>query len=145
MVLTQGDMPLAQLVDVFRSDVSSVLVGTSSLWKGIDVVGEALSCVVIDKLPFDVWTDPLVEARREHNGDEGWKMYLADAVVRFRQGVGRLIRSESDLGIVVILDSRVIGKGYGKTFLRSLPAGMGISTDLEAVGDFLGGDTHAAE
>lgn len=136
-VLAQGDMPLAQLVDEFREDVSSVLVGTTSLWKGVDVAGEALSYLVIDKLPFDVWTDPLVEARREHLGDEGWSTYVADAVIRFRQGVGRLIRSEADRGVVVLLDARVLSKPYGKKFLRSLPSGIGFSSDLGDVDGFL--------
>ena len=138
-VLRQGDMPTAMLVEEFRDDVSSVLVGTTSLWRGTDVSGEALSCVVIDKLPFEAWGDPIVEALREHDGDQGWNRYLARAIVQFRQGVGRLIRNEADRGAIVVLDGRLHTKPYASKFLRSFVKGTGFSMDVTSVAKFLGG------
>ena len=138
-VLRQGDMPTAMLVEEFRYDVKSVLVGTMSLWRGVDVSGEALSCVVIDKLPFDAWADPIVEALREHDGDEGWSRYLARAVMQFRQGIGRLIRSETDKGVVVVLDGRLHTKGYAAKFLKCFAPGTSFSMGVDHVGAFLGG------
>ena len=99
-----------------------MLLGTKSFWEGVDVPGEALSALVIVKLPFDVPTDPIIAARAE-TFERAFNDYnLPEAVLKFRQGFGRLIRSRSDRGIVVILDRRLLTKQYGRMFLDSLPA-----------------------
>jgi ATP-dependent DNA helicase DinG len=139
-VLQQEEMPVAALVNEFRDDKSSVLVGTMSLWKGVDVSGEALSVVVIDKIPFEAWGDPLVEALREYAGDKGWKQYMARAMVQFRQGIGRLIRSETDRGVVVLLDGRLMGVGkkpYAREFIRCVMPCRLMSRELSYVAEFL--------
>ena len=120
-VLKQGDMPRTALVDEFRRDVSSVLLGTESFWAGVDVPGEALSCVVIDRLPFPSPDDPVLDAISER--DRRWftSYSLPRAVIAFKQGFGRLIRSREDSGRVVILDPRIRTRRYGKLFLDSLP------------------------
>lgn len=114
------------LLKQFRTDVDSVLFGTDSFWQGVDVPGEALSSVIITKLPFDFPTQPLFEAQLEEIKRKGGNAFrdhqLPEAVLKFKQGVGRLSRSKSDKGIVVILDPRVLTKPYGKEFLLSLPA-----------------------
>ena len=110
-----------QLLRQFRSNPKTVLLGTASFWEGVDVVGDALSVLVIARLPFAVPTDPIVAARSE-NFDDPFKEYsIPNAILRFRQGFGRLIRSKKDRGVVVILDRRVISKAYGPDFIRSLP------------------------
>ena len=111
-----------QILERFRSTPNSVLLGTRSFWEGIDVVGEALSCLVITRLPFGVPTDPILVARAETFDDPFNEYYLPETILRFRQGFGRLIRSHDDFGIVVVLDKRIITKEYGKTILRSLPS-----------------------
>ena len=124
-VLRQGDMARGALLDEFRRDVHSVLVGTTSFWQGVDVPGESLSCVVIMKLPFAVPDEPMVQARVEEikrRGDDAFSSYqVPQAVMLFRQGFGRLIRTGSDRGIVAVLDPRLKTKKYGQTFLDSLP------------------------
>lgn len=114
------------LISRFRSTKRTVLFGTSSFWEGVDIQGEALSCVVIVKLPFAVPTDPVIQARAEHvtqNGGNAFMDYaVPQAVIRFKQGVGRLIRSHTDRGVVLLIDERVFTKQYGKYFLSSLPA-----------------------
>ncbi len=125
-VLVQGSgMPRAKLLDTFRLETDSVLFGTSSFWQGVDVPGEALSCVVIARLPFAVPTTPVQEARLEDiaaGGKDPFRSYsLPQAVIRLKQGVGRLIRSKTDTGSIVILDSRIATKSYGRTFIDSLP------------------------
>jgi len=110
-----------QLLESFRSNQSSVLLGTRSFWEGVDVVGEALSGLVLTRLPFAVPTDPVVAARSETFEQPFFEYSVPDAILRFRQGFGRLIRSRGDRGVCVILDNRVLTKRYGQLFLDSLP------------------------
>jgi predicted DnaQ family exonuclease/DinG family helicase len=110
-----------QLVERFKNTPQAVLMGTSSLWEGIDVVGDALSVVVIAKLPFAVPSDPVFAARSESFEDPFSEYAVPQTVLKFKQGFGRLIRSKTDRGVVAVLDRRVISKGYGKCFLDSLP------------------------
>lgn len=109
------------LLDNFKAAEKAVLMGTRSFWEGVDIPGDDLSAVVIVRLPFAVPSDPIFAARSETYADPFQQYALPDAILRFRQGFGRLIRSQSDRGLVVILDSRVITKSYGKSFLDSLP------------------------
>jgi len=125
-LLVQGDgMPRHQMIDVFREDIHSVLFGTDSFWAGVDVPGESLSNVIVTRLPFSVPDHPLVACKIEQiesNGGNAFMEYsVPEAIIKLRQGVGRLIRSENDSGLVVILDNRVVTKRYGKLFLDSLP------------------------
>jgi DNA polymerase-3 subunit epsilon/ATP-dependent DNA helicase DinG len=121
-VLEQGEGASANtLLESFKSTERAVLLGTKSFWEGVDVPGESLSVVVITKLPFDVPTDPLIAARSETYEDPFNEYYLPEAILKFRQGFGRLIRTQSDRGVVVILDKRVMTKQYGRMFLESLP------------------------
>lgn len=122
----QGDgLPRSKMLQAFRKDVSSVIFGTSSFWTGVDVPGEALSNVIIVKLPFHVPDHPLVAAREEDIEGRGGRPFydysLPEAVLRFRQGFGRLIRSRNDTGMVVVLDSRILRSSYGRAFLDSIP------------------------
>ncbi|MGI8423186.1 MAG: ATP-dependent DNA helicase [Chloroflexota bacterium] len=122
LVLGQGvDGPRQQLLDRFRETPNAVLLGTSSFWEGIDVVGDALSCLVIVKLPFTVPTDPVFAARSELLDDPFGSYAVPQAALKLKQGFGRLIRSTGDRGVVTILDSRLWTKRYGDTLLRSLP------------------------
>jgi ATP-dependent DNA helicase DinG len=116
----EGASP-ASLLDSFKSNERAVLLGTRSFWEGVDVPGEALSVVVITKLPFGVPTDPLIAARSETFEDPFGEYQLPEAILRFRQGFGRLIRSASDRGVVAILDRRILTKAYGSLFIQSLP------------------------
>lgn len=116
----EGASPNA-LLESFKSNERAILLGTRSFWEGVDIPGEALSVLVIVKLPFAVPTDPLVAARAETFEDPFNEYHLPEAILRFRQGFGRLIRTQSDRGVVVILDRRVLTKAYGKTFIESLP------------------------
>ena len=112
----------ARLLETFKSGRPCVLLGTSSFWEGVDVVGEALSCLIIARLPFAPPTDPIVEARSEQFDEPFGQYSLPHAVLRFRQGFGRLIRSKTDRGIMIVLDSRVRTRRYGRSFLDSLPS-----------------------
>jgi len=116
----QGASPNA-LLESFKATENAVLLGTRSFWEGVDVPGNALSVVFITKLPFDVPTDPLIAARSEIYEDSFNQYYLPEAILKFRQGFGRLIRTASDRGVVGILDKRVLTKQYGRLFLESLP------------------------
>ncbi len=125
-LLAQGmGMPRQKMVEEFRSDVNSVLFGTESFWAGVDVPGEALSNVIITRIPFAVPDHPLTAARLEEieagGGNAFMEYSVPEAIIKLRQGVGRLIRSEKDEGMVVILDNRVVTKRYGKNFLAALP------------------------
>ncbi len=124
--LVQGKgMPRHRLVEEFKSTGNAVLFGTDSFWQGVDVPGEALSNVIITRLPFAVPDHPLIEARLEHiesqGGDPFSEFSLPEAILKFRQGVGRLIRTQQDRGIIVVLDNRILTKQYGKAFLNALP------------------------
>ncbi len=116
----EGASPHA-LLESFKSAEQAVLLGTRAFWEGVDVPGEALSVLVIVKLPFDVPSDPIIAARSETFDDPFHQYALPEAILRFRQGFGRLIRSETDRGVVVILDKRVLTKRYGPLFINSLP------------------------
>ena len=116
----EGASPNA-LLESFKSSERAVLLGTRSFWEGVDIPGEALSVLVIVKLPFAVPTDPLVAARSEMFEDPFNEYHLPEAILRFRQGFGRLIRTQSDRGVVAILDRRVLTKAYGRAFIESLP------------------------
>jgi len=116
-----GGSSRARLLETFKSGRPSVLLGTSSFWEGVDVVGDALSCLIITRLPFAMPTDPIVEARSELFDDPFSQYSLPQAILRFRQGFGRLIRSRSDRGVMLVLDSRIRTRRYGRSFLNSLP------------------------
>jgi len=124
-ILVQGDSSQAEMIKKFRQLGNAVLMGTSSFWEGVDVRGEALSCVIIDKLPFASPGDPVLEARiksiRDNGGNPFFDYQLPQAVIALKQGVGRLIRDDNDKGVLVICDPRLRSKRYGVTFLESLP------------------------
>jgi DNA polymerase-3 subunit epsilon/ATP-dependent DNA helicase DinG len=122
-VYQQGDgTSRRQLLENFKDADHAVLLGTRSFWEGVDIPGQSLSCVVITRIPFAVPSDPIVAARAETFDDAFNQFSIPQAILMFRQGFGRLIRTKEDRGVVVILDRRVIGKGYGQAFLDSLPA-----------------------
>jgi ATP-dependent DNA helicase DinG len=120
-----GGLSRHLMLEEFKADIDSVLFGTSSFWEGVDVRGKALSSVIVVKLPFSVPTHPVVEARIEdiqaRGGNSFMEYNLPEAIIRLKQGFGRLIRTKNDVGIVAILDPRVRTKFYGKWFLNSLP------------------------
>lgn len=122
LVLAQGlDGSRRQVLDTFKTNERMALFGTRSFWEGVDVVGEALSCLAIARLPFSVPSDPIFSARSETFDDPFGQYAVPEAVLRFRQGFGRLIRSKTDRGVVVVLDKRILTKSYGKLFIESLP------------------------
>jgi ATP-dependent DNA helicase DinG len=125
-LLVQGQgAPRGKLLEQFKTTPRSILFGTDSFWMGVDVPGEALSNVIITRLPFAVPDHPLIEAKLElieANGGDAFTEYsLPEAILKLRQGVGRLIRTKSDHGIVVILDNRIVTRPYGRAFLQALP------------------------
>ena len=125
-LFAQSDgLPRSKMVEAFKADVNSVIFGADSFWQGVDVPGEALSNVIIVRLPFSVPSHPLLEARLEEIRKSGRNPFfdyqVPEAVIKLKQGFGRLIRTRTDRGIVVILDPRVLTKPYGRTFLSSLP------------------------
>ncbi len=125
VIFKQGDDNRQSLLEKFKKTERSVLLGTDSFWEGVDVVGDALRCVIIVKLPFKVPTEPLVQARAEaitaQGGDPFFEYAVPHAIVKFKQGFGRLIRNRWDRGCIVCLDTRLVLKNYGKLFLNSLP------------------------
>ncbi|GAB4359551.1 MAG: ATP-dependent DNA helicase [Gammaproteobacteria bacterium] len=138
-LLVQGEAPKGELLDRFRSAGNAVLLGTSSFWEGVDVRGPALSCVIIDRLPFASPGDPVLEARiralREAGRNPFMEYQVPQAVIGLKQGVGRLIRDESDSGVLVLCDPRLTRKHYGRLFLESLPP-MPVTDRLEEVQRF---------
>jgi len=136
-LFVQGEAPRERLLEEFRADGNGVLLGTASFWEGVDVKGEALRLVVIEKLPFASPEDPLVRARIEHltaRGVNAFRDYqLPEAALALKQGAGRLIRSEDDYGVVVICDPRMAGRGYGRVFLAALPPMRVTQEHAEAV------------
>lgn len=123
--LIQGSMSKAGLLERFRRTPNAVLFATSSFWQGVDVRGEQLSCVIIDKLPFAVPSDPVVAARTKFIDENGGKSFfdysVPNAVITLKQGIGRLIRSKTDKGVIALLDTRLRTKSYGRDFINSLP------------------------
>ncbi len=135
----QGDLSRSHLIEWFKNTPHSVLFATSSFWEGVDVPGDALSCVIIDRLPFAVPDDPVVQAfveRLKMQGRDWFREYtLPEAILRLKQGFGRLIRTASDRGVVAILDSRLLSKGYGRQIIKALPP-CGRADSIEAVKDW---------
>ncbi len=138
-LLVQGDAPRGELLERFRRLGNAVLLGTASFWEGVDVVGEALSCVVIDKLPFASPGDPVLQARidalRQRGGNPFRDFQLPQAVIALKQGAGRLIRDPGDRGVLVVCDPRILSRSYGAVFLDSLPP-MPRTRNLAAVRRF---------
>jgi Rad3-related DNA helicase len=138
-VLRQGDMTRIELTRRFRETEGAVLFGLKSFWEGVDIAGEALSLVVIDKLPFDPPDDPVHEARvaqMKARGENWFGIYvLPQAVLRLKQGLGRLLRTREDRGVMAILDTRLYTKGYGRLVINALPPARR-STNIQDVERF---------
>jgi ATP-dependent DNA helicase DinG len=140
-VLVQGQAPRSVLLDRFRTTPNAVLLATSSFWQGVDVAGDALSCVVIDKLPFAVPSDPVTSARIDainaRGGDAFGDYQVPLAILALQQGLGRLIRHRQDRGVLAVLDPRIRTTGYGRRFLAAFPPAP-VTHDLDAVARFFG-------
>jgi ATP-dependent DNA helicase DinG len=138
-LLVQGTAPRTELIERFRTTPNAVLLATSSFWQGVDVVGEALSCVIIDKLPFASPGDPVTAARIDAinaaGGDAFADYQVPLAILALQQGLGRLIRHRTDRGILVVLDPRLRTMGYGRRFLASLPPAP-VTHDIDAIERF---------
>jgi ATP-dependent DNA helicase DinG len=138
-VLVQGSLPKHQLLEKFKQLGNAVLLGTASFWEGVDVRGEALSCVIIDKLPFASPGDPVMQSKldaiKQAGGNPFMHYQLPQAVITLKQGVGRLIRDVSDYGVLMLGDPRLLNKPYGRTFLNSLPD-MPMTQDIEVIRGF---------
>jgi ATP-dependent DNA helicase DinG len=124
-LLVQGDAPRRRLLETFSRQTETVLLAVASFWEGVDIPGEALSLVVIDKLPFEVPSDPVIMARvnriKALGGNPFIKFQIPRAILTLRQGVGRLMRTAEDRGVIALLDTRLFTKGYGRQFRQSLP------------------------
>ena len=133
-LLVQGSAPRAALLERFRMAHRPVLVGSSSFWEGVDVAGRQLSLVIIDKLPFAPPDEPVLKARiealRRRGGDPFRQIQLPAAAMALKQGAGRLIRSETDRGLLVVCDDRLVTRGYGRSLLRSMPP-FGLMRDAQ--------------
>ncbi|MCP4996940.1 MAG: ATP-dependent DNA helicase [Gammaproteobacteria bacterium] len=144
-LLVQGRAAKGELIDQFRSHGNAVLLGTASFWEGVDVRGEALSMVVIDKLPFASPGDPVLQARidalKKQGGNPFWEFQLPQATIALKQGAGRLIRDASDRGVLIICDPRLLKKQYGHVFLNSMPA-MARTRDIADVERFFNPENH---
>jgi ATP-dependent DNA helicase DinG len=140
-MLLQGAAPKSALLEEFRLTPNAVLFATSSFWQGVDVQGEQLSCVIIDRLPFAVPSDPVVAARVKaidaDGGNAFFQYQVPAAVITLKQGFGRLIRSLHDRGLLVLLDNRILKKQYGKVFIESLP-NYRRTTEMKQVEEFFG-------
>jgi ATP-dependent DNA helicase DinG len=140
-IFAQGTAPRSQLLNQFRETPQAVLFATSSFWQGVDVVGEALSCVIVDKLPFASPGDPIMAARidaiRARGGDPFGEYQVPLAILALQQGLGRLIRHRRDRGVLAVLDPRLRTKGYGRRFIASLPPAP-IVHDLDRIEEFFG-------
>lgn len=144
-ILCQDDGQRTQLIDEFKRDTHSVLLGVASFWAGVDVPGESLSCVFIDKLPFPTPDDPVLD-RLSESDKRAWASYAVPrAIIEFKQGFGRLIRSSTDRGVVVCCDTRLVTKGYGRLFLRAVPKGVQKIRNLDAIREWLDGPLVVAE
>jgi ATP-dependent DNA helicase DinG len=136
-LLSQGDDDRSRLLDLFKTDTNSVLFATDSFWEGVDVPGEALSQVIIVKLPFPVPSEPVFAARAEalekQGGNSFASLSIPDGVIKFRQGFGRLMRHTGDYGCVVVLDRRLVEKSYGRTFIESIPETKRLAAPLQEV------------
>jgi len=147
-MLLQGSAPKNALLEEFRMTPNAVLFATSSFWQGVDVQGEQLSCVIIDRLPFAVPNDPVVAARikaiDEDGGNAFFEYQVPSAVISLKQGFGRLIRSLHDRGLLCLLDNRILKKQYGRVFLDSLPQ-YARTTDIRAVEEFFGAERSGAD
>ena len=145
-MLLQGSAPKNALLEEFRITPNCVLFATSSFWQGVDVQGEQLSCVIIDRLPFAVPNDPVVAARikaiDEGGGSAFFEYQVPSAVIALKQGFGRLIRSLHDRGLLCLLDNRILKKQYGRVFLDSLP-NYARTTDVRTVERFFGAGPRA--
>lgn len=145
-VLVQGRASRNGLLKSFREETHSVLLAVASFWEGVDVVGESLSCVIIEKLPFEVPSDPVIQARIDRIKEEGGKPFfdfqVPRAILTLRQGVGRLMRSVTDRGVIAIMDVRLFKKGYGRVFLRSLPESP-VTRDMVDIANFYAEPVHA--
>jgi ATP-dependent DNA helicase DinG len=147
-IMRQGDMENYRLLKAFRKKRHAVLFGTYTFWQGVDIPGDDLQCVVITKLPFAVPDEPVIEARLEmlvRKGKNPFREYqVPQAAIMLKQGFGRLIRTRTDRGAVVVMDPRIRTRGYGAQFLKSLPE-CKITASLEDVRDMLGGEHERSE
>jgi ATP-dependent DNA helicase DinG len=144
-IFRQGDAPRTALLQAFREDVHSVLLATGSFWEGVDVPGEALSCLVIDKLPFASPSEPIISARieaiRERGGNPFIEYQVPSAIISLKQGLGRLIRKKTDRGILAVLDVRLLTSRYGSMFLSSLPR-IPLTNETSTISSFMEAETH---
>ena len=137
-VLQQGnDGPPAQVVRRFMQNPNSVLLGTASFWEGVDLPGDTLSVLIVARLPFTVPSEPVFQARSELYDNSFMQYAVPQAILRLRQGFGRLIRTKTDRGAVIILDRRVTASRYGSAFLRSLPPARRIDCELYQVPEII--------